>query len=139
VRIDEELMEIWPNEVCDTTSVTHVCRKHDIIAKSIHHAMDVTSIETELFVIRCISQATQVQGIKKIIVIINAISAAKWIFDSSIHSFQLHSIAISNDLRGFFNKNIHNTISFWDCLSNDKWPPHLIVNKESKAHHIKPV
>ena len=35
----------------------------------------------------------------------NAIPAAKQIFDSLIHSYQLYTIAISSNLKKFFNKN----------------------------------
>ena len=36
-----------------------------LIAKTIHHAMNVTSIETELFAIRCeINQAIQVPNVE---------------------------------------------------------------------------
>lgn len=71
------------------------------------------STETELFTIRCnINHATQKQDITHIIVITGAIPVTKHIFDTSIHLYQLHSIAISNNLRGFLNKNSNNLISF---------------------------
>ena len=57
----------------------------------------------------------------------------------SHHPYQLHSIIISYDLRKFFNENSNNSITFWDCLSDDKWPPHLLVDKESKFHKISPI
>ena len=38
-----------------------------------------------------------------------------------------------------FNKNTSNLISFWDCPNNDKWPPHLLVDKESKFHKMSPI
>ena len=31
------------------TSILHICRGQEIIAKTIHHAMNMTSSETELF------------------------------------------------------------------------------------------
>jgi len=43
------------------TSVSHIQREHNIITKTVHHAMNVSSTEAELFAIRCsISQATQI-------------------------------------------------------------------------------
>ena len=36
-----------------TISVSHIQRKHEIIVKTIYHAMNVLSIEAELFAIRC--------------------------------------------------------------------------------------
>jgi len=52
-----------------------------------------------------------------------------------IHLYQLHSIAISRDLKKFFNKNLSNVIEFWDCSDSIKWSPHLLVDKETK--HLK--
>ena len=98
--------------------------------------MNVMSTEAELFAIRySINCATQMQDVAHIIIIMDAIPAIKHIFDMSIHPYQLHSIVISNDLRGFFNKNFNNLISFWDCPSSNKWPPCLLVDKELK--HLK--
>jgi len=75
--------------------------------------MNVTFTEAELFFIRCgINQAIQVPNIKKIIIITDTIPATRYIFDLFAHSFQLHSIAISQDFRAFFNKNSNNSISF---------------------------
>ena len=35
------------------TSILHIYSGHNILAKTIHHATNVTSIEAELFLIRC--------------------------------------------------------------------------------------
>ena len=32
----------------------------------------------------------------------------------------------------FFDKNLHNFIKFWDCLSKDKWALYVAINKETK-------
>jgi len=61
------------------------------------------------------------------------------ITDTFIHPHQLYTIAISSDLRKLFNRNDNNSISFWDCPSNNKWPPHLLVDKKSKYHKIKSI
>ena len=77
--------------------------------------MNVMSTKAELFVIRCrINWAIQMQNTAHIIIITDAIPAAKWIFDTYNHPYQLHSITISSDLRGFFQKNSSNSISFWN-------------------------
>jgi len=87
----------------------------------LHHATNVTSTEAELFLIRCsINQAVQVSNAKKIIVVTDAIHAARHIFDSSMLPYQLYSITISQDLRAFFNKDSNNSIAFWDCPSSTK-------------------
>ena len=36
-----------------TTSISHIWRKHNIIMKSVHHTMNVSSTEVEIFDIRC--------------------------------------------------------------------------------------
>ena len=103
------------------TSSSYIYNNQNIIAKSIHHAINVTSTKVELFTIRYrINQAIQVPNIEQIIVITDAIPATRHIFDLSTHSYQLHSITISQDLRLFFNKNFNNSILFWDCSSSDK-------------------
>lgn len=56
-----------------------------------------------------------------------------------VKQLQLHSITISKNLRKFFNKSPNNTINFWDCPSDNKWPPYLLVDKESKFHKISPI
>ena len=104
-----------------TISILHVCSGYNTIAKTIHHTVNITSTEAELFTIRYgINQAVQVSNISCIIVITNAIHLARWIFDSSSHPYQLQSITIAQDLRAFSNKNSQKFIDFWNCLSNAK-------------------
>ena len=93
--------------------ISHIHRGQEIIAKSVHHTMNITSTKAKLFTIRCeINHVVQLQDIAHIIVITDTIPATKWIFDTSIHLYQLHSITISKDLRDFFNKNPNNSIDF---------------------------
>jgi len=80
-----------------TTSISHVQKGQNIIAKITHYAMNVTFT-----------------------IIIDAIPAIRHIFNLSIHLFQLYFITMSHNLRVFFNRNFNNTISFWDCPSSDK-------------------
>jgi len=103
------------------TSTLYIYSKSNILSKTIHHAVNITSAETELFTIRYgINQVVQVQDVKNIIVITDAIHATRYIFDSSIHPYQLQSIAIVQDLRAFFTKSSNNSIAFWDCPSSEK-------------------
>jgi len=79
----------------------------------LHHAIDVTTTEAELFTIRCgISQAIQVPETFYIIVITDAIHVVQRIFNSSVHPYQQQSIIISKNLRSFFNKHSLNSIKF---------------------------
>jgi len=43
------------------------------------------------------------------------------------------------ELREFFNKNSSNSIDFWDCPSNNNWPLHSIVDKETKKFNFIPL
>lgn len=71
------------------TSISHIQKGQNIIAKIAHYVINVTFI-----------------------IIIDAIPAVKHIFNLSIYLFQLHFITISHNLRVFFNRNFNNTISF---------------------------
>jgi len=95
------------------TLISHIHRGQEIIAKTVHHTINVIFSEAKLFTIRCgINHATQLQDVLYIVVITNAIPVAKRIFDSKIHPQQLHSIAISKDLKAFSKKNLNNSIKF---------------------------
>lgn len=61
-----------------TTSVSHIWRGQEIIAKLVHHTSNVSSTEAKIFTIRCgINYAMKLQDISCIIVITDAIPAAK--------------------------------------------------------------
>ena len=118
------------------TSVSHIHSINSPLTKTVHHALFVTSTEAELFAIRCsINQACSKNNISKIIVVTDSIHAAKKIFDSNSHPYQLHSIAILCKLQEFFNSNPDNTIEFWECPSRLKWRFHRDVNKYSKSFY----
>jgi len=90
-----------------------------------------------MFVIRCgINQATSKTNVSKIIVITDSIHAAKRIFDPSSHPFQNQSVAILEDLRHFFSKDLNNSIKFWECPSHLNWHLHKAVNIETKAFNL---
>jgi len=102
--------------------------------------MNIISTKVKLLLIRYrINLAIQVPNVRQIIIITDAILAARCIFDLSNYLFQLHSIVIFQDLRAFFDRNSNNTISFWDCSSSNKWPSHLAVDKKTKQLKINPI
>ena len=89
------------------TSISHVYSNSNILAKTIHYTINITFTEVELFTIRCgINQAVQVQDAICIIIITNTIHSVRRIFDFLSHSYQLQSIAISQDLRVFIEKTL---------------------------------
>jgi len=121
-------------------SVTHIQKEQALITKAIYHTMNILPTEVKLLTIKYgISQAVHINDIINIVVVTDAILAAQKIFDTSYHPFQLHSITISQDLRAFFSKNPRNSITFWDCPSNDKWSSYQLVDKESKTSKFHPI
>jgi len=89
-----------------TTSISYIHIHNKPITKTLHYAVDVLSIEAELFAIRYgINQTTNSFGISKIIVITNSIHAAKFFLTHlpiltratqllSLRNFILFSLAI---------------------------------------------
>ena len=92
-----------------------------------------------MFAIRCsINQATARTNVSKIVVITDSIHAAKKIFDSFSHPFQIQLVAILEDLCLFFSKDPNNSIKFWECPSHLDWHLHKTVNLETKAFYPTP-
>jgi len=56
-----------------------------------------------------------------------------------MHSYQIHSTAISKELREFFTIHNNNSIEFWDCPSNLKWPLHAQVDNEARNPTLTPI
>ena len=106
----------------------------------IYHVINITTTEAKLFEIRCgINQAIGIPNIKYIVIITDFLYAAKRIFDSSSHPYQIHSTAISWELRDFFKRDSNNCIKFWDCSSKEKWLPHFLVDKDTRSFNISPM
>jgi len=100
------------------TSISHVHIHNQPLTKTLHHAVNITSAEVELFAIRCsINQATNSTGIFKIIIITDSIHVARKIFDSSSYSLQGHVAIILKELQIFFSHLQENLIEFWECSS----------------------
>ena len=111
-------------------SIAHIHTHDKPLIKTIHHVVNVTSMEVELFALRCgINQATYINNISKIIVVTDSIHTVKRIFDLSVYSFQVQSAAVLFDFCYFFNCQANNSIKFWECSSCLKWHLHNKVNK----------
>ena len=125
------------NQVATSISHIHSCDKP--IIKTIHWTISVTTTEAGLFAICCgINQAVSISNVKHIIVITDFIHTAKSIFNSSIHPYQIHSAAISQELREFFMEDNNNYIEFWDCSSKLNWPLHSLVDKDTRSFDSSP-
>ena len=100
------------------TSILHVHIYNRPVIETLYYTVNITSMEAELFAIRYnINQATNLMSINKIVVITNSIHFARKIFNSSSHSYQVHVISISYELRNFIDSSCNNTIKFWECPS----------------------
>jgi len=122
------------------TSIVHIHMADKPLTKTIHHAVNVTSTEAELFAIRCgINQSSCFNNISKIIIITDSIHTARKIFDPSSHPFQTMSATILSDLHDFFNRSDHNSIEFWECPSRLKWVLYGRVDKETKSFNLMPL
>lgn len=122
------------------TSITHIHSYSSSIKKILHHTINITITEVELFAIRCgINQAIQIIDAFHIITITDSIHSVHWIFNPSIHPYQQQSIAILKNLRLFFNKQSSNTIEFWNCPSNTKWFLHASVDYDIKKFNLIPL
>jgi len=74
------------NNVAISIAHIYICNK--AIVKTLHHVVNITNIKAKLFAIRySINQATNTQGISKIIVIIDLIHTARKIFNTSHYPF----------------------------------------------------
>jgi len=101
-----------------TMSITHIHISNKDVIKTIHHVINVLSVEAELVTIRCgINQSINIFSISKIIVITDSFHVVRKIFNSLIHPYQKYTTAILYELRKFFSNNINNLIKFWECPS----------------------
>ena len=81
------------------TSISHIHSANHPLIKTVHHTSFVTSSEAELFAIRCgINQACFFANVSKIIIVTDSIHAARKIFNSDSHPFQIHAAAILKEL-----------------------------------------
>jgi len=119
------------------TLIAYIYLYNNPVIKTLHHAVNIMFTEAKLFTIRyCINQATQLANINCIIVITDSLYAAKQIFDSSLHPYQIHLAIIPRKLKKFFIRDQWNFIEFLECLSHDKWILHDIINKEMKKFDL---
>ena len=113
--------------------ISHIHSHNNLIIKTIHCAINITTTEAKFFKIRCsINQAIGISNINCIFVITDSLHAAKQIFDSSSHPYQIQFVAIFHKLREFFKENINNHIEFWNCSSNQNWSLHRLVDNNTK-------
>ena len=119
------------------TSILHIYLHNSSAIKTIHQVVNITSTEAKLFTIRCgINQAVRIPNVDQIVVITDSLYAARRIFDSLLHSYQIQSASISHELRDFFNKRNNNHINFQNCLSKLNWILHSLVDKDTRKFNV---
>jgi len=95
------------------TSISHIHSANRPLIKTVYHGAFVTSMEAELFAIRCgINQAYIKENVSKIIVVTDSIHTMKKIFDSKLYLYQSHTTTILSKLHHFFNTKQDNFIEF---------------------------
>ena len=73
-----------------TMSIVYIHLFNKLILKTLHHAVNVSTIKAKLFTIRCdINQAVQINDINHIVIIIDSIYIAQRIFNFSVHLYQI--------------------------------------------------
>ena len=104
-----------------TTLISHIHSYNKPVIKTMHRAINITTTEAELFMICCgINQAVANSNVNHIVIITDTLHAVKRIFDSSVHSYQIHLATIFQELREFFLKNSCNCVKFWNYSSKQK-------------------
>ena len=79
-----------------TTSISHIHSYDKPVIKTLYSAINVTTTKAELFTIHCgINQVVALLNVNQIMVFTDSLHPAKNIFNSSVHSYQIHSAAIS--------------------------------------------
>ena len=69
-------------------SILHIHSHDKPVIKTIHHAVNITTTEPKLFIIRCsINQAVGIFNIKHIVIITNSLYTAKRTFESLNHHY----------------------------------------------------
>ena len=100
-------------------SILHIHFFDKPVVKTLHSAINIITAKVRLFAIQCgINQVIANHNVKNIIIITNSLHIARRIFDSSTYLYQIHSAAISTELREFFSKDSQNHIKFGIDLVN---------------------
>jgi len=98
-------------------SAVHFWRLEEQVSSSKASTGCSTALDTELFAIRLGVVKATFFDIKHIILITDSLSMAKRAVDASVHSGQVHSLAVVHALRDFFTSHSDHFINFWNCPS----------------------
>jgi len=99
-------------------------------------AGQATALDAELFAIRLGVVKATFFDIKRIVIITDSLTAARRAVDASVHSGQVHSLAIVQALRAFFTNHPDHSIHFWDCPSKAQWSLHFLAHEDTTSIKI---
>ena len=99
-------------------------------------AGQATALDAELFAIRLGVIKATFFDIKRIVIITDSLTAARRAVDASVHSGQVHSLAIVQALRAFFTNHPDHSIHFWDCPSKAQWSLHFLAHEDATSTKI---
>ena len=111
------------------------CITCHIILRENHAGSEYPSVKTtdaELFLIRLAITKAIATGCSNIVVFTDNLPAARKAIDTTVHSRQNHSLAVSRLLRSHFTTHPEGSIHFWDCLSDTKWFIQAKVHDEAR-------
>jgi len=96
--------------------------------------MNIMPVEAELMAIHIgLMPVLDNDNIHQILVITDAISAAKYILESRPNPLQKAVLPIVSKLKSFLKKDNRNHVHFWQCPKKAKWPRHILVDDQVKA------
>jgi len=94
-------------------------------------SVKATSTDAELFAIRL--AITKTTGCRNIIVFTDILPIARRAIDTTVHSRQNHSLAVSRLSRSHFTTHPEDSLHFWDYPSDAKWFIQATVHDGSKG------
>ena len=123
-----------------TSSVLHIISNCRNLSKKVHHIVNVTTTEAELFSIRCsITQAYQIFDLmptRSLLLLISFIWPNKYLTHQQFFPNPINKSGPKP--QGFCNRDLSNTVKFWECSNKSLWPPHVTVDKETEQHMFVP-
>jgi len=121
------------------TAISHIWHANTRIKRLQMHAMNASSTEAKIMAM-CIGLEfiLSMEDIKHITLITDSIHAAKKIFDTTMHPYQLLVTPLATKIYEFFAKLADHIISFWHCPNNLKWKPHKDIDNDIKSSQVNP-
>ena len=127
---------VIPPRNMQAVSVAHFWRLGEQVLSSKALAGRATALDAELFTIRLGVVKATFFDVKRIVIITDSFTAARRAVDASVHSGQVHSLAIVQALRAFFTNHPDHSIHFWDCPSKAQWSLHFLAHEDATSTKI---